>query len=357
MSLVPRSPALRRRGPLRRALRAVAAVLLAWLLVAAPSAHAQEAGVPEADLVDAGWTPPPDPAGWVTLASGHATLHGDAAHDRLLRELAAHADEALPRLAHELGVATGGPVEIWLAATADDFRALQPGAAPPWADGTAYPRLGAIFLRHPDLRGGMARPLEQVLDHELVHVLLGRAFAPDTPPAWLQEGVAQVLAGEAGPTLTERLSRGMLQGPIPLTDLEDGFPRGPGRADLAYAESADFVQWLQVEHGADALPALVAQVRQGAGLSQAVHAVTGADLASVQEAWLARLVRTTPVWTSPQQFEAFLFGGAALAALLAGWVRRRRIQQRLATWRRDDATLDRLAREVLNARHADATDP
>jgi hypothetical protein len=79
-----------------------------------------------------------------------------------------------------------------------DFRALQPGQPPTWADATAYPAAGPICLRAPALRSGTDTRLEQVLDHELVHVLLGRAFAPAQPPTWLQEGIARVFAGEVG---------------------------------------------------------------------------------------------------------------------------------------------------------------
>jgi hypothetical protein len=78
------------------------------------------------------------------------------------------------------------------------------GPSPEWADATAWPELGAIFLRSPDIRVGGDEPLEQVLDHELVHVLLGRAFGDEQPPIWLQEGVAQVLAKQLGPRRVAR---------------------------------------------------------------------------------------------------------------------------------------------------------
>ena len=66
-----------------------------------------------------------------------------------------------------------------------------------------------------------------------------RAFAPRTPPAWLQEGVAQVLADQLGPEQAQTLARGSMTGLVSLEGLEHGFPSDPRRAQLAYAESAE----------------------------------------------------------------------------------------------------------------------
>ncbi|MCB9664831.1 MAG: hypothetical protein H6732_12020, partial [Alphaproteobacteria bacterium] len=285
-------------------------------------------------------------------------VQGAVEDTQLLLHLADHTEAALPRLAAELGVTVGGHVQLFLARSAEDFRVLQPGQPPPWADGTAYPSLGAVFLRHPSLRGGLPRPLEQVLDHELVHVLLGRAFAPQRPPHWLQEGVAQVLAGEAGPETTARLSRALRgSSPISLASLAGGFPSDAGRAELAYAQTADLVQWLRVEHGEDAVRRLVASVRGGADLGGALHALTGQGLDEVDAAWKQRVVSRLPVWTAPDQLEAFLFAGGGLLILGVGFARRRGIRRRLATWQEERTALRRIGQEILAARHGPGGGP
>ena len=89
----------------------------------------------------------------------------------------------------------GRTVHVYVARTQEQFRTLQPGNAPTWADATAYPGMGTVFLRDPKIRIATDEPVEQVLDHELVHILLGRAFAPAIPPSWLQEGVRPASRG------------------------------------------------------------------------------------------------------------------------------------------------------------------
>lgn len=151
-------------------------------------ALAQTFQVPEEVPTWEAWEAPPLPDDWIAVRGAGFTLHGARAHLGLMDRLIAHGDQAVPRIAGELGIPLGGEVEVYLAGSQEEFQRLQPGNPPVWADGTAYPNLGIIFLRHPSLRGGGARPLEQVLDHELVHVLLGGSSRPTLRRAGFRRG-------------------------------------------------------------------------------------------------------------------------------------------------------------------------
>lgn len=323
-------------------------LLLALVLASAPPAPAAELANPPQHLrVEAAWETP-TPSGFAVLPGIAFEAQGPVEDAELLTALQAHGERSLPRLAAALDVPIGGTIRVVLAPDDAAFHALQPGRPPSWADATAYPDRGLVFLRHPRARGGQASPLEQVLDHELVHVLLGRAFAPADPPSWLQEGAAQVLAGEDGPRTTEGLARGLAGlAPIPLEELEGRFPQDPHRAALAYAQSADFVGWLLATHGADALGRLVRHVRDGDDLSAAVRRVTGLPLAAVEARWAERLHAAWPAFVLPGGLEGTLLalGGVGVIGLGAARLRARARGRR--TWRRDDAGLTRLARELL----------
>lgn len=334
--------------------RALTGMLL--ILSLATSADAAEFRNPPPELSEEAWTPPALPPRWQTVPGIAFHAHGHLDDDRILRALSAHGEAALPRLAKALGVAISADVHVFVARSQEEFRQLQPGAPPGWADGTAYPEFGAIFLRHPDLRGGLARPLEQVLEHEMIHVLLGRAFHPKPTPRWLQEGVAQVYSGEAGPEITERVSRGLRgSSAFSLADLEGSFPADVHRADLAYAQSADFIQWFRATYGPDAVRALIRETRTGASLGYAVRQVTGTDLATIDSTWRSRLVSAVPVWTTPESLDVLLWGGTGFLILAVGFTRRRRWVRRLATWKDEDRALANLTREVLLQRRG--TDP
>ncbi len=248
---------------------------------------------------------PARPAGWTTVRGTWVELHGHESRADLLLRLSRHAAEALPRLAERLEVPPGGTIHVYVASTEEQFRSLQPGDAPTWADATAYPSLGVVFLRDPRIRIATDEPVEQVLDHELVHILLGRAFAPEVPPAWLQEGAAQVLAHQTGTATMRTMSSAALQGTIMgLESLERGFPRDPVLAQVAYAVSADFVQYLQVQHGERVIPELVHASLGGRSLKHAVRAATGASLDDVEASWRGR-------WTTGRGISAGIFGHLA----------------------------------------------
>ncbi len=275
------------------------------------------------------------PAGWVTSPGDYAVVHGAPEDLVTVRRLADHAAEAIPGLSARLGVPAGAPMDVVVAPDEAQFQALQPGQTPDWADGTAWPDDGDIFLHSPSVRRGTAPKLEQVLDHEIVHILVGRAFGGRPVPRWLQEGLAQFYAGELGPQVAETLTRASGTGRLlPLRRISAGFPADPLGAQLAYAETADFTAFLAERAGggekADVvLRKLLAAGQRGATLSDAVYAATGQELPLVEAQWQAR-------WSSPWiRFSGLAESGipALFAATLlayGAWRRRRRYHAGLA---------------------------
>lgn len=326
-------------------------LLLALLLVLVPAGASAQSWV-AAPEIEEGPALPEIPAHWTTVPGTFLRVHGaDETLDVLLR-VARHGSASLPALAERLEVPIGGTVHVYVVSSDEEFRTLQPGRPPGWADATAWPKLGAIFLRAPHLRIGGDEPLEQVLDHELAHILLGRAFAPNHPPAWLQEGVAQVLAGQVGPQVARTLSDGAAIGALPdLESIERGFPVDPHQARLAYAQSADFVAFLEQRHGPDALPRLIRAGAGGATMRAAVYAATGRFLDDVEADWSERFDRGFTLAPSAltDGTMAFALGGVAL--VVAGVARRRRFHRRLEEMAREEALLDALV-EQLRARRA-----
>ena len=316
------------------------AIVLAFLAVWAPSTEAQELRAPvETPQTRETLVLPED---WVSQAGLYARIHGPPGQALKLAQLLEHAEESTPRLAELLDLPTGQRIEIFLTQSQEQFFALQPGSAPHWADATAYPQKGWIFLRRNGLRGGMASSDTQVLDHELVHVLLGQAFQEKRPPQWLQEGVAQVFAGEYTLETADRIAEGMLgRGLFSLGELSHPFPRDPVRAQLAYAQSADFIAWLMSEYGSQVLPILVRESIQGASFEAALRRATGKSLASLDAAWSKRLENSW-LWVRALANDTVLLGLATIF-LVVGYLRvKRRNRERLQEMARQDALEDRL---------------
>jgi len=293
---------------------------------------------------------PAVPGEWETVPGTFVRVSGASRHSGLMLHLANHAAQSLPRLASELGVPIGNVVQVYLVSSDAEFRALQPGRPPMWADATAYPELGAVFLRAPAARGASETALETVLDHELIHVLIGRAFAPVDPPSWLQEGIARVYAGEFGPE-DARIINGREGGLLGLGDLSSSFPRDPSRARLAYAQSADFVAWMRQTYGDETVPALVRALAHEQDLGQAVTVATGVALPQLERAWLSRLEDGPPAWLRLFESGEIFFGAGAIALVGAGLARRREFKRRMiereAEEREEDERLARWASSGL----------
>ena len=290
------------------------------------------------------------PVAWETVRGERVRVHAQARHRGLMRAIADHADASLPVLSERLRMSAGGPIDIFIATTDAQFREVQPGVPPTWADATAYPDLGAVYLRAPGARSDQ-EPLTQVLDHELVHILVGRRFAPNRPPTWLQEGLAQMHAEQYDLADLRTLAQASFSGPIPLDDLERAFPKNPHEASLAYAESADFLVWLERTHGAEAVHRLVGSMADGAPLYQAVREATGEPLYRVDQAWRDRFSLTSPIaWSRLANWDLMWLLSAVLGIVAMFVVRRRERRRRDAIASRE-AEDDALVQAMWESRY------
>jgi hypothetical protein len=248
------------------------------------------------------------------------------------KRLSRHGNRSLPELADRLGLSIGaGSIEVYLAPTQEAFDAIQPGAPPDWADGTAWPQHGLIFLRSPHIRPGSAESLEQVLDHELIHILVGRAFGDRAAPRWLQEGLATWLAGELTLDRTKLiLEQSTL---LPLSALSEGFSQDVLTARLAYAQSADFIAMIEHDYGQDALKNLVRIMASGVPAPEALRKVTGISPVELESRWLARWA--APWVRLPAKLEVAAWGVGLVGAALALVRRKKRNEARLKKWERE----------------------
>lgn len=278
----------------------------------------------------------------------YATLYARPADRQTAEQLSEHALTVIPELAQRLGVGTGRSMDIVLTHDQSDFETLQPGRTHDWADGTAWPQRSLIYLKAPRARSGLSKDLEQVLEHEVVHVLLGQAFGRRPVPSWLQEGMAQYFAGEVTPDLPQRIARGMVSGGLmSLNQLSFGFPRSPQRADLAYAQSADLINWIASEYGEDALRVLVDEMSRGQSMNASLYAATGVNATELEQAWQSRL-QDSGLWLAAFAAEGSFFVLVIPLALVGAWTLRKRQKATLARWEEEERR--RAAYEAFVAR-------
>jgi hypothetical protein len=169
--------------------------------------------------------------------------------------------------------------------------------------------------------------LQQVLEHEVGHVLTSRAAGGRPVPRWFHEGVA--MAAERSWTLGDRarfVSDTAFGGAPSAPRLDRLFVEGPAGAERAYRLSDALMRDLTERHGADVPARVLRAMRQGASFERAFLDTTGLTVSDAVLAFWHRQrlwVTWLPWVTSPNAVYA-LMTLVAVAAVLRAWVRRRR---------------------------------
>ena len=261
-----------------------------------------------------------------TVGSEYFSIRYGPGEEGLARTVHSAALKARSHIESDLGIAPDGQVLILLAPGGkNSFQAAQPGETPvpEWAIGTAYPQGRTIVLRHPDNLHFRYEDLEHVVVHEYTHVAVGAYLGDLSLPRWFDEGLASIEAEERNFTSSTTIGYAAITGGIiPLEKLDSSWPESGVQADLAYAESEDFLSWIQTEYGPDALAKILTKFKETGDMDKALISVAGNPLRYLETQWIERVARKYK-WIS------ILTGGftvwfLATILFLIGYVRKRR---------------------------------
>lgn len=270
----------------------------------------------------------PAGAGWEETRVDGLTFHHRSKDAGIARALGEAGPAALIEIGKRTGVSAPGHIDVVLAPTFAEFAAAQPGNPPSWAAGTAYDERSEVYLRTRMPHTG-ADPIDKVFVHELVHVLLGQRFGEHPIPRWLNEGAAQLFAGELSPQDHATLVQAAIGGGLlPLSTITDRWPRNPAAARLAYAQSVDFVAFL-ADHGDDALAVSIDGLARGESLDVALERGTGRKLADLEESWRGRMT-FWHAWLPVLGGSGVTWGIGSIIFVIAGWRRRRAFHTKVA---------------------------
>ncbi len=260
----------------------------------------------------------------VEAASLAAILPG--ALDRIQRAL-----EAPPLPASSLyliagSAADGGPAEVG-------------DVMPDWAAGIALVSSRTAVIRTDRIGPYGQRRLENVLVHELTHLVMAEAAGPsgrDAMPRWFREGVAGHFArdGEWLDFLHLWLSP-VASSRHPLAVIESSFDRADSSSArrAAYAAAFSFVGHVIETHGEGALARTLRGLSHGLDFEQAWALATGTSLRAEEADWSAG-TRGVRRWTAILSSSVTLWGVITALFLLAGAARRMRTRRIMKEWDR-----------------------
>ena len=124
---------------------------------------------------------------------------------------------------------------------------------PEWGGGGA---IGDSLIIIPvDFKPFLKQSFPQITVHELVHIVLARAYPGVAIPRWFHEGAAMLLSGELSWEESVTVSKAIFLGrlmPLASIDSVNSFKRS--RADLAYSQSHLAALFLVEQYGIMVLP-------------------------------------------------------------------------------------------------------
>jgi hypothetical protein len=179
----------------------------------------------------------------------------------------------------------GAPIRVVLA---PESAAVAQGVSPSTA-GFAVPGEGVIVLFPSRSPAYPHDTLEDVLHHEVAHVLMTRAASGMRLPRWFHEGVAVVAERAWGFEDRARLIGELVfMRRTPLDRLDTFFAAGDTSAARAYTLSAAFVRDLMAEHGSEVAARILRRVAAGERFDEAFLRTTGRSIAAADRAFWDR---------------------------------------------------------------------
>lgn len=218
--------------------------------------------------------------------------------------------------------------------------------APPWVSGYAYPDRSLIVLLPARTPSYPDSSLEDLLRHEIAHVLVARAAGNRPIPRWFHEGLAMIAGLSWGLDDRSRLTLALLADhEVSLAELEGLFRGGQGSSNRAYAIAGAFVRDLFERHGSGVAADILRWVRRGLPFEAAFQLATGTSLADAESSFWDRQsfwYRWVPLLTSSVTLWL-------LITLLALWaIRRRRARDaaQQALWDEEERRIEEGRRRV-----------
>jgi MYXO-CTERM domain-containing protein len=235
--------------------------------------------------------------------------------------------------------APGPPIDVVLAG--EDSEAAR--SMRPWVAGYAISNAGLIVLFPARSPGYPHDTLEDVLRHEVAHVLIARAAGGRPVPRWFHEGLAVAVEPPWDLADRSRLVWELVAGPrLTLREIDALFDAGATAQSRAYSLAAAVVRDFIRAHGPAAPAGVLRFVREGDAFSDAVARVAGRPLGAVEDDFWDRQ-RVWTIWvpfvTSGDVLWLLVIGVAALAV----WRRRRQSREIRRRWDEEAAESARSA--------------
>jgi hypothetical protein len=221
---------------------------------------------------------------WQTLTSGQLSVHYYDISESFAQSMLDAGLEGMARNARDAGLTADDPVDIYVYPSYDDLRdAIL--YEPSWTGGQAFSDQNIVIMGTSGSNSGWD---EDTIIHELTHVLVGHftfSCLGDVP-LWLNEGLAVYSEGPLDAQFQNSLDRAIQNDRLlSVRSISGAFSEVSDTANLSYAQSYSLVNFLIDTYGHDKMTELLAGLRDGLTLDQALQQTYGFDVDGLEDAW------------------------------------------------------------------------
>jgi hypothetical protein len=218
-------------------------------------------------------------------------------------------------------------VQVVVASDIETFRAAIGGEFPDWGAAAAIKPARLIVIKSP-ASFQVGKSLDELLGHELAHLILDKASGSRWLPRWLEEGFCQMISHEwrlANDLLVTRAVWG--GGLLPLASLEGVNSFSGAKASLAYAQSYLAFSSLVQEFGIEFIRNFLGNYRETGNFYGAFFRATGYSYSEWDDIWLKKT-------TDHYRMILFIFDPAVLFPLIAVLFILLYILKKYITWKK-----------------------
>ena len=215
-----------------------------------------------------------------------------------------------------LNAPSGGPIDLYIYASATDLQQAIEIGGQRWTGGHASPdlRVGIVSIA-PGPEQGLE--FDRKLPHEIMHIVTSDLVGEHYPkiPVWLREGLASQVELSANPDYPRALELAtQQQSVIPFDELCRAFPAETGRVFLAYAQSQSFVNYLVQKYGQSGLTRLLETYSDSVDCQSGAEIALGRTLTQLENDWRVGVLGENKGWLAVQNLFPYL---AILFVILA----------------------------------------
>jgi|GEM_PF-2967139 len=221
---------------------------------------------------------------WQSKTEGYITIYWYNSSEKLIDDFLKATQNGFKRVSKNLGIDMTIDVRLYIYPSYGALREAL-NASVSWVGGIAFHEYNAMMMGCSDNNVAWDR---DTLVHELTHLatrqLAGNAYA--RIPTWLSEGISVYAEG---PLSSDR--RALIDSAkwdrtlFSVNALSSPFPSVESMARLAYAQSYSFVEFLIKNGGSNKLQQMLALIKQGTNIDDALMDIYGFNMEGMTMKW------------------------------------------------------------------------